>query len=91
MQHKSQQINIMSALDSNCKIYPEYVWLHDKIKRHFDSNSTSSSIRDLHSGSTEKEKDSPSSSKRLFKKISISSISCVTKEKQSFTMPVSSR
>ena len=88
MQNKSQ-INIMSALDSNCKKYPEYVWLHDKIKRHFDS--TSSRIRDLHTGSTEKDKDSSSSSKRLFKKISISSISCVTKEKQSFTMPVSSR
>lgn len=89
MQNKSQ-INIMSALDSNCKKYPEYVWLHDKIKRHFDSTS-SSSIRDLHSGRTEKEKDSSSSSKRLYKKISISSISCVTKEKQSLKMPVSSR
>ena len=88
MQNKSQ-INIMSALDSNCKKYPEYVWLHDKIKRHFDS--TSSSIRDLHSGRTEKGKDSSSPSKRLYKKISISSISCVTKEKQSLTMPVSSR
>lgn len=91
MQNKSQ-INIMSALDTNCKIYPEYAWLHDKIKRHFDS--TSSSIHYLHSGSTEKDKDSDSSSsssKRMFKKISISSISCVTKENQSFTMPVSSR